>query len=134
MPLVWAHAEYVKLVRSLRDRRVFDTPPQTVQRYVVEKTRSPHALWRFNHKLRTINLGKILRVETLAPALVHWSSDDWRTVHDTNTRDSGLGMHWADLPTDALRDGTRLVFTFNWVGVNRWEGRDFSLVIGLSHH
>jgi glucoamylase len=26
MPLVWAHAEYVKLARSLRDGRVFDTP------------------------------------------------------------------------------------------------------------
>ena len=27
MPLVWAHAEYVKLRRSLRDGRVFDMPP-----------------------------------------------------------------------------------------------------------
>lgn len=34
MPLVWAHAEYVKLLRSLRDGRVFDMPPQTVQRYL----------------------------------------------------------------------------------------------------
>jgi len=34
MPLVWAHAEYVKLCRSLADRRVFDTPPQTVARYL----------------------------------------------------------------------------------------------------
>jgi glucoamylase len=32
MPLVWAHAEHVKLLRSLRDGRVFDLPPQTVQR------------------------------------------------------------------------------------------------------
>lgn len=34
MPLVWAHAEYVKLLRSLQDGRVFDTPAQTFQRYV----------------------------------------------------------------------------------------------------
>lgn len=27
MPLVWAHAEYLKLRRSLRDNRVFDMPP-----------------------------------------------------------------------------------------------------------
>ncbi len=27
MPLVWAHAEYIKLLRSLRDGSVFDTPP-----------------------------------------------------------------------------------------------------------
>ena len=129
MPLVWAHAEYVKLVRSLRDQRVFDMPPQTVQRYVVQKTGSPHAIWRFNHKLRTIRAGQILRVETLAPALVHWSADDWRTVRDTKTRDSGLGMHWADLPTEKLPDGTTLVFTFDWMEVHRWEGRDFFVVI-----
>ncbi len=34
MPLVWAHAEYIKLRRSLRDGRVFDMPPQTVDRYI----------------------------------------------------------------------------------------------------
>ena len=36
-PLVWAHAEYIKLVRSLKDGRVFDQPPQTVKRYRVEQ-------------------------------------------------------------------------------------------------
>ena len=34
MPLVWAHAEYIKLVRSLQDGVVFDLPPQTVARYL----------------------------------------------------------------------------------------------------
>ena len=29
MPLVWAHAEHIKLLRSLADGRVFDMPPQT---------------------------------------------------------------------------------------------------------
>ncbi len=37
MPLMWAHAEYINCFRSLRDGRVFDMPPQTVQRYLVEK-------------------------------------------------------------------------------------------------
>ncbi len=52
MPLVWAHAEYLKLRRSLDDGRVFDLPPQTVQRYLTEKTVSPRMVWRFNHKIR----------------------------------------------------------------------------------
>jgi glucoamylase len=34
MPLSWAHAEYAKLVRSLRDGRVFDMPNQAYERYV----------------------------------------------------------------------------------------------------
>ena len=39
MPLVWAHAEYVKLLRSLKDGKVFDTPPQTIQRYIESQAR-----------------------------------------------------------------------------------------------
>jgi glucoamylase len=35
-PLVWAHSEYIKLRRSLVDGKVFDQPPQTVERYLVE--------------------------------------------------------------------------------------------------
>jgi glucoamylase len=46
MPLVWAHAEHLKLRRSLRDGRVFDLPSQTVQRYLMEKTTSPRKVWR----------------------------------------------------------------------------------------
>ena len=34
MPLVWAHAEYAKLVRSLHEGRVFDMPQQAYERYV----------------------------------------------------------------------------------------------------
>ncbi|MEO7996531.1 MAG: glycoside hydrolase family 15 protein [Gemmatimonadaceae bacterium] len=33
MPLVWAHSEYVKVLRSLHEKRVFDCPPQTLKRY-----------------------------------------------------------------------------------------------------
>lgn len=34
--------------------------------------------------------GKNLRIETPAPALVHWSDDDWKTVRDCRTRDIGI--------------------------------------------
>lgn len=130
MPLVWAHAEYVKLLRSLREGRVFDMPPQAVQRYQVEKVTSPFAIWRFNHKCRRIPVGNRLRVEVPAAALVHWSGDGWRTVHDTRTGDSGLGIHFADLPTEGLPAGETVTFTFFWLEEDRWEGVDFALTVG----
>ena len=34
MPLGWAYAEHIKLLRSLKDGTVFDMPPQTFYRYV----------------------------------------------------------------------------------------------------
>jgi hypothetical protein len=105
MPLVWAHAEYLKLRRSLRDGRPFDLPPQTVQRYLTEKTVSPRLVWRFNHKIRSMPAGKILRIETMAPAVIHWSADDWNTAQDVTAHDVGLGIHIADLSTQALPKG-----------------------------
>jgi glucoamylase len=130
MPLVWAHAEYLKLKRSLRDGRIFDLPPQTVQRYLVDKTVSPRLAWRFNHKIRSLPVGKDLRIETLTPATIRFSVDGWQTVENLNTRDVGLGIHIADLSTCALREGNQLKFTFYWAVAGHWEGADFSVRIG----
>lgn len=129
MPLTWAHAEYIKLCRSIRERRVFDLPDETVLRYLVHKTPSRHALWRFNQKVRTMPPGKLLRIETLTPAQVHWSLDDWHTTEDTATRDTGLGLHLVDLPTQNLPPGSVVHFTFFWPQGTRWEGRNFSVTV-----
>ncbi len=128
-PLVWAHSEYIKLRRSLRDGKIFDQPPQTVQRYLVEKRRSPHFGWRFNNKCRTMPQGKKLRIVLSAPARIHWSFDAWQTYRDTDTRDSGLGTSFADLPTDALAVGREIAFTLYWLQEQRWEGTDFSVTV-----
>ncbi|HJV36421.1 glucan 1,4-alpha-glucosidase [Geomonas sp.] len=132
MPLVWAHAEYLKLLRSLYDGKVFDLPQQTVQRYLKEKTGSSFLVWRFNHKLRSIPTGMKLRVETLAPARVHWSTDDWRSFQETSTRDSGLTMQVADLETGEVPEGGRVLFTFYWPGADRWEGADFMVDVAAA--
>lgn len=130
MPLVWAHAEYLKLLRSLHDGRVFDLPAQTVQRYQVEKVGSATAVWRFNNKCRSMLPGNTLRIETLAPAIIHWSADDWHAVCDTATVDTGLDVHLADLPTAALPAGMQICFTCFWPQAGCWEGRDYLVEIG----
>jgi len=130
MPLVWAHAEYIKLLRSLRDGRVFDLPPQPVQRYLLETPRLTRVIWSFNHKCEALAIGKVLRIQSLAPALVHWSVDEWRSVTDAKTHDTGLGVFVADLPTDKMKEGTVLRFTFYWPAAGRWEGTDFAVQIG----
>ncbi|HEX2751002.1 MAG TPA: glucan 1,4-alpha-glucosidase [Verrucomicrobiales bacterium] len=130
MPLVWAHAEFIKLRRSLTDGHVFDLPPQTVQRYLVEKVRPAHHPWRFTQQSSTLPEGLILRIETLAPARVRWSVDEWETVADSDSRDTGTGLHATDLPTAGLTVGARVLFTFYWPQSGRWEGVDFVVSAG----
>ena len=128
-PLVWAHSEYIKLRRSIRDGKIFDQPPQAYQRYVVEKHKSPNAGWRFNNKAKTIPQGKNLRVSLPAPALVHWTFNSWDTTHDTDTVDTGLGLHVADLTSHVLEAGREILFTFYWKNEHRWEGTNFAVIV-----
>ena len=129
MPLVWAHAEYIKLVRSIHERRVFDMPPQTEARYQKNKTTSRLHSWRFDQKTRTIPPGRTLRVEVLAPARVHWSMDGWRTTQDSETIDTKLGVYYVDLATEKLSPGSTVDFTFFWTEANKWEGTDFQATV-----
>jgi glucoamylase len=72
---------------------------------------------------------KQLRFVLTAPALVHWTLDNWQTQQDINTRETGLGTWVADLPVDRLPAGGEIVFTFYWLQEQRWEGADYSVTV-----
>jgi glucoamylase len=65
----------------------------------------------------------------LAAATIHWGEGDWQRTGDIETRDTGLGVHFADLPTEKLPSGTQVRFTFHWRQRAGWEGRDFAVSI-----
>ncbi|OLP61896.1 glucan 1,4-alpha-glucosidase [Xaviernesmea oryzae] len=127
MPLVWAHSEHIKLLRSLADGAVFDTPPQGVERYIRTKTASSLRIWRFNNLIASMPVGKALRLELAAPARVHWSRDGWATAADIETMASGLGTYFADLPVQDVAAGTTVVFTFFWPESGQWENWNFAV-------
>jgi glucoamylase len=129
MPLAWAHAEYVKLLRSLRDGTVFDRPPQTVARYIDTITVPGTTSWRLAVPCSALAAGRQLRLEVAEPARVRWSADAWQTVTDHFTSANEYGVHLVDLPTQSLAAGATIRFTFEWIRDARWEGRDFSLAV-----
>ena len=61
--------------------------------------------------------------------MVRWTSDGWRTFQDVNTRDTGIGMHLAELPAKDLPLGAILEFTFYWTNTDTWENVNYSLNI-----
>ena len=128
MPLAWAHAEHVKLLRSLRDGRIFDQPGQSAARYETG-ARSDLTIWQFENKAETLASGTTLRIVLQKDAVVHWTADDWKSATDTPTSASALGVHVADLSTDGLPDRTVIRFTIHWTESRRWEGIDFACTI-----
>jgi glucoamylase len=65
----------------------------------------------------------------LAPAHVRWSPDKWRTVKAVKTADSGLGLHYVDLPTSKLPVGAIVTFTFFWPNAGKWEGTNEEVAV-----
>jgi glucoamylase len=128
-PLGWAHAEYLKLARSLADGKVFDLPERTRQRYLAGKKPPERVIWKFNNKLKTMPSGIALRVEVDAPARIRWSMDGWRTAQDSATSDTTLGVYFCDLDTARLAVGSVIAFTFFWQASQTWEERNFEVTV-----
>jgi glucoamylase len=129
MPLTWAHAEYLKLCHSIGHKRIFDMPEHTFTRYIVEKTKCNFSVWRFNMQTKKISCQKeFLRIEVLSPALIHFSSDNWSTTNEIETKTCGFDIHVADISIHNLPAG-ELIFTFFWKLSNKWEGKNFTVAI-----
>lgn len=129
MPLCWAHAEYICLVRSVHDGVCFDRVEPVYQRYVAGSSPSEREIWTFAHQATCVQAGQPLRVIVNAAAMVHWSSDNWKTRQDVRTSRNSVDLHHVDLPLEKLPKGSNVVFTFLWLSDDRWEGTDFQVTI-----
>ncbi len=130
MPLCWSHAEYVSLVRSVHDGVCFDRVEPAFQRYVVDRVKNSHEIWSARHPVRRMPAGQILRIIAEADAAIVWSADNWTSTNKTDTAHlSALDLWFADLPTKDGPEGSVVEFTFFWKENQRWEGRNYSVVV-----
>jgi glucoamylase len=128
MPLMWAHAEYVRLLRSADDGAPFDRIEAVAERYLSGKRRRHLEIWKFNRQPGRIRAGSRLRIQAGAPFRLHCTLDEWATVIEIDARGTRLGVWYADV--DVSRDQKAPVrFTFRWTDVGTWEGRDFAVLI-----
>ena len=122
MPLVWAHAEHVKLLRSIADGAVFDMPAQTVRRYVQAENTARVTPWRPGFQPDRLDPGRALRIELPRPSVVLWSKDDWASSAERRTADTGLGVHTAEIAWEECGGALELVFTWRDAETNAWAG------------
>jgi len=130
MPLVWAHAEFIKLVVSRARGEPSDRPPRTWARYRGRRPEIDWRLWSPHVRPRVLPRGHALRMVLPEAATVHWGVDGWTNVRDDDTSEAGLGLHCVDLPTRALPAGSTVELTFRWHARDTWEGRDYRVEVG----
>jgi glucoamylase len=129
MPLMWAQAEYMKLLRSVWDEAVFDRIPAVADRYSNNKRRKGLEVWKFNRQVRSVAAGHTLRIQASSSFRLRWTLDEWATPKDGVALSTELGIHYLDIPVPrAQRAPVR--FTFYWTDGDRWEGKNFAVAIG----
>lgn len=128
MPLVWAHAEYLTLLRSIADGRVYDFLPEVAARYQSDRRADVIEFWKPNRHATTVQAGTTLRVQSPNRFALHWTANEWQDVHDTPARTTPLGISWVDLPI-SLDQRAPIRFTFRWTDDDRWEGRDYTVQV-----
>ncbi len=103
IPLMWAHAEYVKLLRSLVDKRIFDLIEPVAKRYRNDNPRPVIEVWKMNRQVRTVPAGGLLRVQASSPFVLHWSGDEWKTCRTQHPRRPRSGVEFADIQVAARK-------------------------------
>ena len=129
-PLMWAHAEYIKLLRSAADGKVFDLVPEVADRYLSGEqasasrwksgsitARSPRSgrgssfASRRGRRFSSVGRGTTgARWKIRAPPRPRWGSNTSISI----TRPP---------------QGGRIRFTFFWIDAGTWEGRDFEVAV-----
>ena len=132
-PLVWAHAEYLKLLRSVTDGRVFDRISVVEERYGVRREdrtfRSEVEFSQASRPLTKLPAGKRLHFLDIAQFDVVWTVDAWHTVNTTASGLVGHACYVAELPLPAGGTGT-LEYTLHWTeNEDRWLEGNRSIVL-----
>lgn len=128
MPLMWAHSEYIKLLRSAADGQVFDLIPAVADRYLAGRGRKDLEVWKPNRQVRWAAPRQTLRVQAPAPFRLRWTWNEWQSIQDTAAKSSGIGIYFVDIPVPEEQIPP-IRFTFFWTDGGRWEGKDYQVNI-----
>ncbi|MFW5866900.1 MAG: glycoside hydrolase family 15 protein [Armatimonadota bacterium] len=128
MPLCWAHAEYISLLRSTRDGEPFPLIGPVAERYLRGRGRDDLEIWKPTRQVRQVRRGRTLRIQAQTRFHLVWSDDNWENPRGTEATATTSGIGYVDIPVAEDQEAP-IRFTFHWIDEDRWEGRDFEVAV-----
>jgi len=131
LPLVWAHAEYLKLLRSAMDGKVFDRIDPVYERYCEPQGRSRMRpkleIYSLRRPIQKITAGDTLRILDGDQFDLVWSADGWKTVQTLSGRSLGSAGYSAEIAPPP--ESGNLSWTLHWPERGRWLGYNVEVKI-----
>lgn len=116
-PLVWAHAEYIKLLRSVVDGKIFDTISVVADRYAVlpgtRSFKSTLEIFQLARPISQVPAGYRLRITDPKRFEVTYTLDGWATQQTAQSKVVGYPGSFVDIMTPPNKTG-KLIFTLHW--------------------
>jgi glucoamylase len=128
MPLMWAHAEYIKLLRSAHQGVVFDFIPEVAARYLgSSRSRTPIEVWKPSWHVDSVRRGQVFRVVAQAQFQLRWSFDNWATSYDARST-SLLGLCFFNISVPKRQEAP-LQFEFRSMAEQRSGDGSYSVEV-----
>jgi glucoamylase len=129
MPLLWSHAEFLKLLIAREKGEPVELLQCVLQRYGFSSAPVAHAWhWRNEVPIARLESGRALRIQDVEPFTLHFGFDGWRGVHDRAATQGPFGLWTVELPSIELRDRGEVNFTRSYA--YGWEGKDHRVQLG----
>jgi len=128
MPLLWSHAEFLKLLIARANGRPLELLEAVQRHFGSPQTRHVIARhWRDSAPSPSAERDVLLLIESSEPFTLHWGVDAWQHIQDRDATLGPLGVWAVQFPAGQLSAYSRLDFTRRFAG--GWEGVDHSLAL-----
>lgn len=127
MPLVWAHAEFLKLLAARGQARPLELLASVERRYGASRPTATVWHWRLSEPFDVLPPGRALLIECLEPFTLHYGFDGWQHIADVSSEPLGLSIHGVRFDAAALAGHLAIDFTFYFTERMRWEGTDYHI-------
>ena len=130
MPLVWAHAEFIKLVVSRSLGRPFDRPEPLWHRYGGKRPALKRVIWTPHAPVGRLPQGAALTLALTEPGMFRWGHDGWQDIEERATEANPLGLHLVEIDTRGFSAGRRIDLTYRRQSDGQWAGQDYCITVG----
>ncbi len=127
MPLLWSHAEFLKLLIARHEKRPVELLESVRKRYGRRVPKAKNTRWRNETPAAHVEVGRTLLIEDRRPFTLHFGFDGWQDIAERPAVPLPFGLWGVAIGPELCAGRAQLDFTRRY-GVS-WEGQDHKVAI-----
>jgi glucoamylase len=128
MPLLWAHAEYLKLLVARDSGKPVELLNAMEKRYAAKTPTASTWHWRTEAQFDRLVDGRNLAVEDRSPFVLHFGFDGWQNISERSATRGPFGLWSVTFTAEELKPYEEINFTRRLD--SGWEGADHCVTLG----